>query len=72
MQKSKESTMRISLFRELQIPNIYTCEASFCGSSYGTNEGNHFTKKQLMEIGRDICLSLIIYYDLDIPTLSTS
>jgi len=29
MTKSKETTARISLYRELQIPCIYTMEASF-------------------------------------------
>ena len=32
MQKSKQGTMRISLFKELKVPLIYTLEASFCGS----------------------------------------
>lgn len=30
--KSKESTARISLWKMLKIPNIFTMEASFCGS----------------------------------------
>ena len=29
--KSKESTARVALWRELQIPNIFTLEASFYG-----------------------------------------
>jgi hypothetical protein len=33
--KSKETTARISLFRELKIPLIYTMEASFCGADKG-------------------------------------
>lgn len=65
MQKSKESTMRITLFRELRISNIYTCESSFCGSNFGINDGKHFNKKQLKELGRDICLSLIISYNIE-------
>ena len=32
MHKSKESTARISLFRVLGVPCIYTMEASFCGA----------------------------------------
>lgn len=34
MQKSKEATMRISLFKETKIPLIYTLEASFFGGDY--------------------------------------
>lgn len=65
MQKSKESTMRISLFKELRISNIYTCESSFCGSNFGSYYGKHFNKKHLKELGRDICLSLIIYCNIE-------
>jgi len=31
MHKSKESTARITMWRELKIPAVYTMEASFCG-----------------------------------------
>lgn len=34
MQKSKEATMRISMFKETKIPLIYTLEASFFGGDY--------------------------------------
>ena len=30
MQRNKESTARITLFRELKIQNVFTMEASFC------------------------------------------
>ena len=36
--KSKESTARVALWRELQLPNIFTLEASFYG--YDTDEVN--------------------------------
>jgi hypothetical protein len=31
VQRSKESTARIAMWRELRVPNIFTMEASFCG-----------------------------------------
>ena len=34
MQKAKESTLRISLFKELNCALIYTLEASFCGTDF--------------------------------------
>lgn len=37
MQKSKEATLRLSVFRETKIPLIYTLEASFFGGSYVRN-----------------------------------
>lgn len=34
--KSKEATARITMWKELKIPTIYTMEASFCGADKGT------------------------------------
>lgn len=31
VQRNKESTARITLWRELKTPNVFTMEASFCG-----------------------------------------
>jgi len=43
-QKSKESTARISLYKELRtVPNIFTMESSFSGCDMGSHEGKHFT-----------------------------
>ena len=32
IQKSKEGTARVSMWKYLQIPYVYTLEASFCGT----------------------------------------
>ena len=56
MQKSKESTLRITVFKELGISNVFTLESSFCG-----NKGVHFGVEELMEIGKDVCLTLFKY-----------
>ena len=37
VQKDKEGTARVSLFKELKIPEIFTLEASFCGPAGGAN-----------------------------------
>jgi murein tripeptide amidase MpaA len=34
MQKAKESTMRITLFKEIKVPLVYTLEASFFGGDF--------------------------------------
>lgn len=57
VQKSKERTLRISLFKELKIPNVFTLEASFCG----THLGPHFTMNTLKNVGRDLCRALVAY-----------
>lgn len=35
MSRSKDGTARIAMFKELNIPNIFTLEASFCGADKG-------------------------------------
>ena len=37
IQKGKEGTARIAVWKELKIDYVYTLEASFCGSHYGPN-----------------------------------
>ena len=37
--KSKESTARVAMWRDLKIPAVYTMEASFCGPDQGDLAG---------------------------------
>lgn len=67
LHKSKEATARITMWREIKVPAVYTMEASFCGPDIGKYAAVHFTTEHLMEIGKKLCYSLIIYCDLDIP-----
>lgn len=55
MQRSKESTLRISMFKEVEIPYVYTMESSFCGSN-----GMHFSINDLKKMGADLCIALLI------------
>ncbi len=55
VQKSKDATARVALFKELRIPNIFTMESSFCGNDKGPFEGKHFTTESLESVGRDVC-----------------
>jgi len=61
MTKSKETTARISLYRELQIPCIYTMEASFWGADQGELEGLHFNAVHFNKIGRNLLHALILF-----------
>lgn len=61
MQKSKQGTARIHLFNELSIPNIFTMEASFSGTSLGVNQ-THFNTNILTEIGKDLCRTILSYH----------
>jgi len=67
MQKSKESTLRISLFKDTKIPFVYTLEASFCGPNFGAYEGLHHTTQDLQSIGKHICLSLLVNAEIEVP-----
>ena len=62
MQKSKESTSRITMWRELEIPNVYTMEASFCGNEI--DKLKNFTCSQYTQIGKELCRALLYYFDI--------
>lgn len=65
--RSKESTARVSMWKELKIPAVYTMEASFCGAQIGSGSGLHFTTEHFMEAGKKLCIALLIYCDIDVP-----
>ena len=65
--KSKETTARVTMWRELKFPSVFTMEASFCGADQGANKGMHFTVENFLEAGRRICLALLVYCDVDVP-----
>lgn len=69
VQRSKESTARITMWRELKIPAIYTMEASFCGADRGPLAGAHFSPDHLQECGRKLCEALILYCNVEVPPL---
>ena len=67
--KSKASTARIAMWRELHIPTVYTIEASFYGPS---SEQRHFDSNDLMKMGHSICHALLLYSNSkEIPELKS-
>ena len=67
-QKSKESTARVALFKELRSVNcIYTMESSFAGVDQGKHAGIHFTAEMLGSLGRDLCRSILAYSNIFVP-----
>ncbi len=66
MPKYKNSTERLTLFRELKDEdnnNIIASETSFFGTKNGNNEKNYYYNTKLLnEIGRDCCLGMLSYY----------
>ena len=67
VQKSKDSTARVALFKDLKIPNIFTMESSFCGNDQGPHAGKHFTRSALECVGADLCRTLLLYCGLSVP-----
>jgi len=62
VQKSKLSTARIVIWKELNIYSVYTIEASFFGPSSG--EGKHFSVEDYINIGKTMCQALLIYKNI--------
>lgn len=58
IQKSKEATARIVIWREMGIINSYTLEASFCGSDFGRHADFHFNTEHYQEIAHNFCDAL--------------
>ena len=56
---TKETTLRVAFFKDLEVPNVYTLETSFCGP---VSPRLHFTTSDLKSIGTSLCLALITNY----------
>jgi hypothetical protein len=55
------------MYRELNITNIFTMEASFCGADKGVLANQHFTTEHLMLAGRRLMESLIVFSKIEVP-----
>lgn len=68
VQKSKESTARVALYKDLKTcPNIFTMESTFSGMDTGPNKGMHLSTDDLESLGRDLCRTVLVYCDIYIP-----
>lgn len=52
--KSKKGTSRVTLWRMLRIPAVYTFETSMCGGA-PTGSTPHFTPENLSHLGGQLC-----------------
>lgn len=66
MNRLKEGTARIAMFKELNIANIFTLEASFCGADKGNYKDQHFSTDYLMMAGRRLLETLIVFCKIDV------
>ena len=57
--------MRVVMWKELEITNSFTCEASFCGPDQGKYADYHFNQDLLQEMGHRICDTIFDYCDVE-------
>uniref|UniRef100_A0A8D8LG76 Cytosolic carboxypeptidase NnaD n=2 Tax=Cacopsylla melanoneura TaxID=428564 RepID=A0A8D8LG76_9HEMI len=62
IQRSKEGTSRVVVWM-MGIPNSYTMEASFGGSTLGNRADTHFSTQDFEMIGRAFCETLLDFCD---------
>lgn len=63
VQKSKEAAARVVMWREFNLVNSFTLEASFLGPNRGQYNGLHFNTSMLEEVGASFCKSLVDFQD---------
>jgi hypothetical protein len=59
IQKSKEATARVVLFKQFGLINSYTLESSFMGSNFGTNNNKHFNTGHFEQMGHFFCKAIL-------------
>ncbi|XP_054005382.1 cytosolic carboxypeptidase 1-like isoform X2 [Hylaeus anthracinus] len=58
VERNKESTARVAIWRQLGVHRSYTMESSFCGCDQGALAGLHLDTQHLKTIGQDFCQAL--------------
>ncbi|XP_012141750.1 cytosolic carboxypeptidase 1 isoform X3 [Megachile rotundata] len=66
VERNKESTARVAIWRQLGVCRSYTMESSFCGCDQGALAGLHLDTKHLKAIGEDFCQALSMMKDTGI------
>jgi hypothetical protein len=54
------------MFKEFNVPNIFTLEASFCGADRGQLKDQHFNSETYMLVGRRLLEAIIVYCRIDV------
>ncbi|XP_045416410.1 cytosolic carboxypeptidase 4 [Lemur catta] len=60
VEKSRASTARVVVWREMGVSRSYTMESSYCGCNQGPYQGLQFGTRELEEMGTMFCLGLLI------------
>ena len=63
--RSKETTARVVVHRELGIVNSFTLEATLAGPNFGKYGGMHLMPSMLRSVGHSFCDTILDYFDPD-------
>ncbi|XP_063375604.1 cytosolic carboxypeptidase 1-like isoform X6 [Cydia amplana] len=58
VERERESTARVTVWRHLGVTRSYTMEATFCGFDRGPFKGFHLNTQHLQTVGSDFCEAL--------------
>jgi hypothetical protein len=68
VQRSKESTARVSLFKEIEVcPNIFTMESTFAGVDKGEFKGQFMDTLDFQRMGQDLCRTILVSENIYVP-----
>ncbi|KAJ8413913.1 hypothetical protein AAFF_G00065110 [Aldrovandia affinis] len=59
VEKSKESTARVVVWREMGVQKSYTMESTLCGCDQGKYKGLQIGTRELEEMGAQFCVALL-------------
>ncbi|KAI5707780.1 hypothetical protein M8J77_009686, partial [Diaphorina citri] len=63
IERSKESTARITIWREYGVVRSYTMESTYCGFDQGSFKDTHINISHLRETGASVCVALAALHD---------
>ena len=69
VQKSKSSTARVTFWKEMNIPNTFTLEASFFGPDNQDNKPTHFNIEDYENVGHKVAETLLICHQLNFTSI---
>ncbi|CAI5792737.1 cytosolic carboxypeptidase 4 [Podarcis lilfordi] len=67
VEKSRDSTARVVVWREIGVQRSYTMESTYCGCSHGLYKGLQIGTWELEEMGAKFCLGLLILQLKSLP-----
>ncbi|XP_071424953.1 cytosolic carboxypeptidase 4 [Pithys albifrons albifrons] len=67
VEKSRESTARVVVWKEMGVLRSYTMESTYCSCSHGLYKGLQLGTQELEEMGSKFCLGLLILHLKSLP-----